>query len=316
MNHIRRMGNQISVPIRLDQDGYLGRECPQCESYFKITPGTGITSGSPPCHCPYCGHAGSPIQFWTKDQIRYARSVALNKVTDAVLRDLKEIEFDIKPRGAFGIGMSMKIKGQPHPIKHYREPRLETDVVCDQCTLRYAIYGVFAFCPDCGRHNSRQILGKNLELAGKQLDLAAGDEEELSTQLVADALENVVSAFDGFGREISRVHATKATNPSKAQDISFQNLSGAQKNVQTLFGFDLAGALDADEWATACRFFQKRHLLAHRMGVVDEEYLKKSGDTRATIGRKVTIEPHHVRDMVQLIARLGQWLNDELCKIS
>ena len=152
-------------------------------------------------------------------------------------------------------------------------------------------------------------------MADKQLDLAAGIGGELSTQLVADALENVVSAFDGFGREICRVYAAKATNPSKAQDISFQNLSGAQKNVETFFGFDLAGGFDAHEWATACRFFQQRHLLAHRMGVVDEVYVKKSGDTRAMIGRKVTIVPDEVRVMVQLIGKLGLWLNDELGRI-
>jgi hypothetical protein len=36
--------NTISVPIQTDKDGYLGRECPNpdCEEYFKITPGTGI----------------------------------------------------------------------------------------------------------------------------------------------------------------------------------------------------------------------------------------------------------------------------------
>ena len=111
------------------------------------------------------------------------------------------MEFDIKPRGALGIGMSLKVEGRPHPIKHYRESQLETEVVCDHCSLRYAIYGVFAYCPDCGRHNSRQILDKNLELAGKQLYLAASVERELSAHLVADALENVVSAFDVFGRE-------------------------------------------------------------------------------------------------------------------
>ena len=312
MDHLRRIGNQISVSICPDKHGYIGRECPTCEGYFKVTPGTGITTGNPPCHCPYCGHAGSPNEFWTKAQIRYARSVAFNKITGAVLRDLKEMEFDIRPRGALGIGMSLKVKGQPHPIRHYREPLLETEVDCDKCSLRYTIYGVFAYCPDCGRHNSRQILDKNLELARKHLALAAGVEGELSAHLVADALENVVSVFDGFGREVCRVHAAKAANPAKAQEISFQNLTGAQKNIQALFGFDLAAALDAVEWATACRCFQKRHLLAHRMGVVDQEYLRKSGDAQARVGRKVAIEPEEVRSLIESVAKLGQHLAERL----
>ena len=100
MSHLRRLENQISVPIRPDKDGYIGRECPQCEGYFKVTPGTGITTANPPCHCPYCGHQGSPKEFWTKAQIKYAKSVAFNKISGAVISDLKEMEFSIKPRGA------------------------------------------------------------------------------------------------------------------------------------------------------------------------------------------------------------------------
>lgn len=312
MDHLRRIGNRISVPIRADKDGYVGRECPECEGYFKVTPGTGITTGEPRCHCPYCGHSGRPDTFFTKDQIRYARSVALNKLTGAVLRDLKAMEFEVRPRGAFGIGMSMKVEGRPHPVRHYREPRLETEVACDGCSLRYAIYGVFAHCPDCGRHNSRQILDKNLELAGKQLDLAAGLAGDLAAHLVADALENVVSAFDGFGREVCRVHAAVATAPAKAEGISFQNLAGARRNVQSLFALDLGAALDPDGWAAACRGFQKRHLLAHRMGIVDEEYVKKSGDTQARVGRKVVIETEDVRVLIGLVARLGGHLAESL----
>lgn len=37
MSHLRRLGKQISVPIRPDKDRYIGRECPQCEGYFKVT---------------------------------------------------------------------------------------------------------------------------------------------------------------------------------------------------------------------------------------------------------------------------------------
>jgi hypothetical protein len=308
MDHLRRLGNSISVPIRTDRDGYLGRECPKCESYFKVTPGTGITSGHPPCHCPYCGEVGGPDVFWTKDQIEYAQSVALNKITDAVLQDLRKLEFEVSPRSAFGIGLKVTVEGHPLPIRYYHEPRLETEVVCHSCTLRYAIYGVFAYCPDCGQHNSLQILDKNLELAGKQLALAATLDGDLRAQLIADALENGVSAFDGFGRELCRVYAGKASNPAKAEGISFQNLAGAQKNVQGLFGVDLATGLPADEWKALYRSFQKRHLLAHSMGIVDEDYLKKTGDLQARLGRMVSILPDEVSVVLGLIRKLGEYL--------
>jgi hypothetical protein len=276
----------------------MGRECPveACLGYFKITPGTGV-KGPAPCYCPYCGHSGEHNTFFTKEQIDYARSVVLRKVTDALHQDLKALEFDHKPRGAFGIGISLKVKTcAPHPIRYYREKQLETEVICDSCTLRYAIYGVFGWCPDCGAHNSLQILTKNLELAKKELALAEAAEKELADYLIGDALENVVSAFDGFGREVCS---------QKAADIRFQNIAGARRRVKETFGFDFADGLDTDDWEAACRAFQKRHLLAHKMGVIDEEYIGNSNDPAAAVGHRIRITQEEVALAIRLVEALG-----------
>src|ERR1700736_5285610 len=128
MNNLRNLGNQFSVQINPDTDGYVGRECPieECLGYFKITPGTGI-KGPAPCHCPYCGHVGEMNTFWTKQQIEYARSVVKRKVVEAVRQDLKSLEFEHKPTGPFGIGISLKLQpGDPIPVRWYREKNLET----------------------------------------------------------------------------------------------------------------------------------------------------------------------------------------------
>ncbi len=303
--NLSRLGNTISVPVKADEDGYLGRECPkqECLGYFKITPGTGIR-GPAPCHCPYCGHSGDQNTFWTPEQLEYAKSVVIRQVTDAIFADLKSMEFDHKPRGGFGIGLSMKVsRSSPHPVRYYREKQLETEVVCDACTLRYAIYGVFGWCPDCGAHNSRQILEKNLELARKELALAASIDKDLADHLTGDALENVVSAFDGFGREVCA---------KRAADIPFQNLAGARRKVQDAFGFDFADHITPREWDGACRVFQKRHLLAHKMGVVDDEYIRKTGDTQAVVGRKVSVGPDEVTATIGIVEALGRRLFEGL----
>jgi hypothetical protein len=300
-NNLRRLGNQFSISLSPDNDGYLGRECPveTCQGYFKITPGTGI-KGPAPCHCPYCGHTDDSGTFNTKEQIEYAKSVVLRQVTDAIFKDMKSLEFDHKPRGSFGIGLSLKVtRDSPHPIRHYREKQLETHVVCDSCTLRYAIYGVFGWCPDCGTHNSLQILSKNLELAQKELVLAETVEHELADHLVGDALENVVSAFDGFGREVCL---------RKGVEIRFQSLAGARRNVKDRFGFDFAEMLTVDQWEEICRVFQKRHLLAHKMGVIDEDYMQKVNDPGAVLGRKVTVTREEVISSIAVVDTLGRSL--------
>lgn len=317
MDHLRRLGSRISVPIKPDEDGFTGRECPEsdCEGYFKVEFGTGLVDDDVLCHCPYCGYAAGHDEFWTKEQIEYIGSIAMRKVTGALRKDLKKMEFDLKPKGPFGIGASLTFKpGRPIPVRYYREKKLETEVVCTNCTLRYSVYGVFAFCPDCGRHNSLQILDKNIEVVEKMVDFAESAETEITRGFIENALEDCVSIFDGFGRELCRIHAKNATNPTIAARISFQNLEGAKRNLQDAYGIDLSSAVIDDEWRALVRGFQKRHLLAHRMGVVDQDYISKATDGEAVVGRKIRIKSDEVKELLQLVGRVAHKLSIDLAK--
>lgn len=314
--NLKRLGNSVSVQISPDENGYLGRECPEksCEGYFKIKPGTGLTGQDLPCVCPYCGHKGPHDSFWTKAQIEYLHSVALRRISNAIHKDLKQLEFDHKPRGAFGIGLSLKVQsGAPVPIRHYVEKELETHVTCDQCTLEYAVYGVFAYCPDCGAHNSLQILQKNLDLAVKQLALADTVTEcDLKEHLTGDALENCVSAFDGFAREACRIRAAKSTDPSQCEGLSFQNLPRAAIRMQKLFGIDLASCVQPAEWRAAHIGFMRRNLLAHRAGVVDQQYLDETGEPPVHLGRKLVVSAAEVRTMARVVLQIARHLISKL----
>jgi len=317
MDNFRRLGNSISIPIPADSDAFTGRECPKpdCEGYFKVEFGTGLKGEGLPCHCPYCGHTAGHDQFWTEEQIEYAKSVAMRKVTDSIYKDLKRLEFDQKPKGAFGIGISMKVEpGRAIPIHYYREKELETEVVCVNCTLRYSVYGVFGFCPDCGQHNSLQILDKNLDVVEKMLGLAAGAEKVVSEKLIENALEDCVSTFDGFGRELCRLHANKTRTPAKVEKVTFQNLTAAKLRVFELFGVDLSAGVTPDEWRAATTGFQKRHLGSHALGVVDREYLAKTCDSRAVVGRKLRISADEVGELARILSKMARRLSEDLQK--
>ena len=41
--------------------------------------------------------------------------------------------------------------------------------------------------------------------------------------------------------------------------------------------------------------YQKRHLLAHNEGMVDESYIKKSGDQFYKVGQKIVVKPKVLR---------------------
>lgn len=312
----RRGGNKVSVTIPTDEGGFMGRECPQadCEGYFKVKPGTGLMGKNLPCVCPYCGHSGPSDEFFTKGQIEYAQSVAFRKFTKAFSKELKKLEFSHKPKGSFGIGVSMKVKpGRLPPLKVYREKTLETRTTCDQCSLEYSVFGLFAYCPDCSTHNSLQILQKNLNLTQKQIDLATSMEDpEMGNHILEDALENCVSAFDSFGREACRVRADKSSDPSKALSVSFQNLGSASTRMQALFGVNIAALVQPAEWTFAELGFLRRHLLAHRAGVIDQKYIDESGESQSLLGRRLNVSPDDVKRLTKMLDKLGRGIVSNL----
>jgi hypothetical protein len=318
MKRVREFLN--SEPIVLfppDDKGYVGRQCPadQCKRYFKVKPGTGLKGDNLPLHCPYCGHEGRTDNFHTKEQIEYALSVVERSFHEAIVGDVSDLARDFNRRASGGIfSLTMGVKSSPVALRRYVEANLETEVECGNCSLQYSVYGVFAFCPECREHNSLHILDKSLGVVCKMLDVAETVEQELGDRLIENALGDCISSFDGFGRELCRIHSEKCPNGAKAGRTSFQNLTGANQNLKNLFNLDLRSGLDPDEWQKAVQAFQKRHLLSHKMGVVDNEYVLKTGDSSATVGRRISIEADEIRQLVRIVAKLARHLSTEFSK--
>ncbi|ELB92273.1 hypothetical protein Rwratislav_14918 [Rhodococcus wratislaviensis IFP 2016] len=75
----------MNVPIPLDDDGYLRRECPTCEQQFKWHHGPindEFEGGLEPSEyfCPLCGVPAGTDQWWTKEQIEYAQGRAMPEI--------------------------------------------------------------------------------------------------------------------------------------------------------------------------------------------------------------------------------------------
>ena len=66
--------------------------------------------------------------------------------------------------------------------------------------------------------------------------------------------------------------------------------------------------MPSHSWETARRGFLKRHVIAHRAGVVDQAYLDQSSDGQAVLGRKVTIEGDVIRQVVDAVLMIGRHL--------
>ncbi|MHC1609451.1 MAG: hypothetical protein ACXQS3_04455 [Candidatus Methanofastidiosia archaeon] len=137
------------------------------------------------------------------------------------------MECKLDPRAPISIGI--EVKGQQYLLHYYREKELEQEVTCDKCSLVYTIYGIFGYCPDCGAHNSLQILNMNLNIVEKMINISEGYEMTISQKFIENALKEVVSSIDGFGRELCKIYSMKSSNPKMAEVISFQNVSKNKK---------------------------------------------------------------------------------------
>ena len=309
-----RTGGTLSLPLPTGESGYMSRECPDCTKVFKIMPGTGLQD-TDSCYCPYCGRKADHSYFHTEDQIDYATDEVANAIGDEVFAYFDEIAQDFNQttqRQNSLLSLSMKVSQTSSPTRYPSDPKLEEYVECSNCTLRYSVYGVYANCPDCARHNALQILEKNLDICLKLVDSANTSEQSLFDAAKQSALVRVVAALDGFGREVCRANAAKATDPSKAEKIGFQNLVRARSNVQKSFRFDIATALDSSDWEFALRCFQKRHVFEHKSGIVDEEYMSKAGDCRAILGRKLTVSEREIQRLVGIVRVLGKHIMEQM----
>lgn len=82
----------------------------------------------------------------------------------------------------------------------------------------------------------------------------------------------------------------------------------AEDKLKSLFGWSLESKIGQSSWQSLVRAFQVRHLIAHRMGVVDEEYKTKSGDQYAISGRKIELSSTFVSEVLYLVLDLSKKL--------
>ena len=51
--------------------------------------------------------------------------------------------------------------------------------------------------------------------------------------------------------------------------------------------------------------FQKRHILVHNEGIVDDKYIKRSGDMTYKVGQRVVVTRLDIRRLVGLIGKFA-----------
>lgn len=293
----------VSVTIPLDENGMMGRECLECEQYFKLKPGTGLETDH--CHCPYCDYEGNADTFWTQAQLEYARSIAMQQAFNKIVKpqlDKLTNSFKQLERNSRNSLIQFKVKTTGNnisfPIKYYSESELETNLICDNCGLEFAIYGVFSNCPDCNKTNAFLIYEKSLEVIEKKLEIFS--KPEIPQEIVEISLNSIltssISAFDGLGKELRKIKPEHY--PSKPRNL-FQNIYVLNEKLDNLI------ADKHSDFNKLIKYFQLRHVIEHNMGVVDSDCINKIPELSHLKGRKYKLTVTELDEFIGLMHELG-----------
>jgi len=173
----------------------------------------------------------------------------------------------------------------------------DTSASCQSCQVRFAVDGVVYRRPCCGIENPREVMSHAVSRVRTRLSSSGF---AVTRAEIEDELSFLVSTFDGLMRRMLAVanenaryilmnvpgHPHSSALAVLPSGISFQSLTGARQKLLAA-GWDMASV--GSDWPSLVRLFQKRHVIAHRLGVVDQDYIRKTQDPEATVGKRVPI---------------------------
>lgn len=85
---------------------------------------------------------------------------------------------------------------------------------------------------------------------------------------------------------------------------TFQSIERGSLLWRKATGTGYADYLADDEMRELRLFFQQRHLLAHTQGIVDQNYLARSGDRRYALGQRIVVSDGDVCRCVDILDKL------------
>lgn len=307
---------QVNIP--LDDDGYLDRECPNdaCVAPFKIFADDWTEKvRDEEVFCPVCGHRGTSDQWLTKEQVEHCESSLMAEVMPMIDKDMKHMTRNVNrgiPRGGL-ISLSMSYKPS-HPVTIVplsAAELMQQRYTCESCACRYAAIGTAFFCPSCGHNSARTAFKDTVTTIRKLPEVRRALEAGLDRDSAANAYrlileENMckmVASFQRFAE--ASFDALPHSGDFTPRRNLFQNLKESSDLWEQAIGIRYDAMLEDCSWNELQRYFQQRHLLAHKDGLIDEEYLSKTHDRQCQAGQRLVILERDVLRFTELIEELA-----------
>jgi hypothetical protein len=133
-------------------------------------------------------------------------------------------------------------------------------------------------------------------------------EEQLGKRVAAkdleNALEDIVSIFEASVKALVRQALVERgySNDDLGKEFrsianAFQSIERTKGTLSELFALDLG---IGDIWQKLAKAFEKRHPVAHNLGIIDRKYLRKAQETEGE-GREIRISLEEIKDLISLV---------------
>jgi len=317
------MNSIISIPVQPDDKGYLDRQCPneKCMFIFKVNLDEWQKNFvQQSAYCPMCGFSAALDKWYTEEQIETinenAKTHAIALVHDQVNKMFansfskmsnKHVKVTYTPGN--------KITPKTHPIKQRTE--WEQEITCNDCNFKFSVIGSAFFCPCCGKNQVCLVFENAMKQITVKLNTindirqtvtqSAGTDnaERLCRKLIEDCIGDIVSAFQKYAEQKIKDKSPQA----KVVVNDFQIIDKGNRHFMDYFGCGYDTWLSNEELILMNLFFQRRHLLEHNNGLVDQRYLDKSNDTTYKNGQRIIVSQDDIMLLLNIVNKLHQGIS-------
>jgi hypothetical protein len=204
-------------------------------------------------------------------------------------------------------------------VMRYVEEKVRRTIECDRCQATYAVYGATAFCPVCGPRAAAATVLEAIERGRRALALEDALPEDLREEAradgvfdkaAADAINETVTLFEVFARDqfTARVPAHEQIVKEKGRGV-FQRLDDVDRLFDEHVDASISGSVGEDVWSRLRTVFQQRHVLVHRQGIVDEQYVDAVPQSSQQVGQRLVLswrDAEQALDALEAVVRAVQ----------
>lgn len=307
-----------SMEILPDSDGYIDKECPNpdCQSKFKVNDDDwGNLFSDEAVHCPFCGHEAPADSWWTTEQLEQLERQGVGaleaQLGQALQKDTRNFNRHA-PKGF--VTMSMKFSGTTYapnlPANALEE--MEQKITCEKCGARYAVIGSAFYCPCCGNNSARLTFTNTIEKVQSKINNLDTIRDAIShyskdeaartcTSLIETSIPDLVVAL----QRLCECIYPQIPNAKPIKKNVFQRLDDGNSLWKEATGVGYEDWTSKDDYLLLKKCFQQRHVLQHKDGIVDQEYIDKSGDYSYKVGQHLIIKAADVITYASIVSTIG-----------